>query len=125
MKSALFSKKKCPFKVKHTPFLLRKRAFSSIFKSLNANCLPLTGHSKIEKAQSGQRGTFRLYALMGHLSCHICALMATTEPGNCPRASFLIAPEGAQSRAVEALLFFWKRAFFSIFKSLNANLGAQ
>ena len=40
------------FKVKHTPVLLRKRAFSSIFKSLNANCLPLTGHSKISQAQT-------------------------------------------------------------------------
>ena len=34
--SALFSiSKMCPCKVKHTPFLLRKRAFPSLFISLN------------------------------------------------------------------------------------------
>ena len=40
LKVPFFLSKKCPFKVKHTPFLLRKRAFSSIFKSLNANVCP-------------------------------------------------------------------------------------
>ena len=48
--------------------------------------------------QSGQRGTFML--LMGHLALHIRDLIATAEPENCPRETFLIAPEGAQSKTV-------------------------
>ena len=49
----------------------------------------------IEKAQSWQRG-MHLYALMGHLALYIYrALLATTEPGNCPCES-CFAPDGAQ-----------------------------
>ena len=91
-KVPFFLSEKCPFKVNHAPFLLRKRAFSSIFKSINANFCPWRACTVIiEKAQSGQRGT---YALMGHLSGHIWALIATAEPGNCPREPFSLPLKG-------------------------------
>ena len=51
----------------------------------------LTGHI-IEKAQSGQRGIF--YVLMEYLAFHIRALIATAEPGNCPRESFSLPLTG-------------------------------
>ena len=35
-----------------------------------------------------------LYALMGHLAFHIRALIATAEPGNCPRESFSLPLKG-------------------------------
>ena len=73
-----FLSKKCPFKVKHAPFLLTKRAFSSIFKSLNANFL--RGTCYYREGTKWEKG--HLYALMGHLSCHIWALIATADPGN-------------------------------------------
>ena len=41
--------------------LLRKRAFSSIFKSLNANFCPLRGTVIIEKAQGGKGAPFCLH----------------------------------------------------------------
>ena len=55
-KVPFFLSKKCPFKVNHAPVLLRKSAFSSIFKSLNAIFFPWRACTVIiEKAQSGQR----------------------------------------------------------------------
>ena len=45
-KCPFFLSKKCPFKVIHAPFLLRKRAFSSMFKSLNAIYAP-NGHAQL------------------------------------------------------------------------------
>ena len=95
-KVPLFLSKKCPFKVNHAPFLLRKRAFSSIFKSLNANFCPWRGTVIIEKAQSGQRGT------LWYLYCHILGPYGDGGTGKLSLWTFLIAPEGAQSRAVEA-----------------------
>ena len=35
-----------------------------------------------------------IYALMGHLAFHIRALIATAEPGNCPRESFSLPLTG-------------------------------
>ena len=53
----------------------------------------------IEKAQSGKG---QLYALMGHLAFHFRALIATAEPGNCPREPFSFPLKEKQSRAVES-----------------------
>ena len=122
-KCPFFLGKKCLFKVivKHTPFLLRKMAFSSIFKSLNANFCPWRGtHSYYREGTRWAKG--HLYASMGHLSCYIWALMAKTEPGNCPREPFsLPLHEGAQSRAVKAHFFVEEKGIFLNFKSLNAH----
>ena len=108
-----FLSKKCPFKVKHTVTLfVEERAFSSILKSLNANCLPLTGHSKIEKAQSGQRAPLCLNGafILSHLRPYNYGDDGT---GKLSREPFLIAPEGAkQSRAVEALFFLKEKGIF-------------
>ena len=51
--------------------------------------------------------------------------MAMAEPGNCPREPFLIAPEGAQSRAVHGSTFFVveEKGIFLNFKSLNAKFS--
>ena len=70
---------KMPFESKICTFLLRKRAFSSIFKSLNANFCPWRGSHYYREGTKWAKG--HLHALMGHLSCHIWALIATTEPG--------------------------------------------
>ena len=70
-KVPFFLSKKCPFKVKHAPF-------SSIFKSLKCKILPLTGRN-YRKGTKWAKG--HLYTLMGHISCHIWALIiATAEP---------------------------------------------
>ena len=91
--SALFLSKQCPFKVNHAPFLLRERKFSSTFKSLNANVFALTGHSYYREGTKWAKG--HLYALMGHLSGHIWALIATAEPNNyCPREPFSLPLKG-------------------------------
>ena len=90
--SALFLSEKCPFKVKHAPFFMRKRTFPLIFKSLNAIFLPLTGHILYREGSKWTKGHF--YALMGHLAFHIRALIATAEPGNCPREPFPLPLKG-------------------------------
>ena len=54
--NALFLSKTCFFRVKHAPFLLSKRKFSSIYKSINAPFFggggPWRGTVIIEKAQN-------------------------------------------------------------------------
>ena len=43
-----------------------------------------------------------LYALIGHLSCHIWALIATAELGNCPREPFSLPLKGhSQGRWIQ------------------------
>ena len=46
---------------------------------------PTTGHSYNREGTKLAKG--HLYALMRHLALHYRALIATTEPGNCPRES--------------------------------------
>ena len=95
--------------------MLRKRAFSSIFKSLNANFLPLTGHSKRHKVGKGAPLCLNGAFILSHLGPY-----GDGGTGKLSPWTFLIAPEGAQSRAVEAL-FFKEKGIFLNFKSLNAN----
>ena len=52
----------------------------------------LTGHSYYREGTKWAKGHF--YALMGHLSCHIWAFIATAEPGNCPREAFSLPLKG-------------------------------
>ena len=57
------------------------------------------GHSYYKEGTNWEKG--HLYALMGHLSRHIWALIVTAEPWNCPCEPVSL-PDGAQSRAVES-----------------------
>ena len=87
-------------------------------KGIFLNFKSLTGHSKTETAQSGQRGTFMPNGV-GHLSCHIWALMASAEPGNiyCPRQPFSLPLKGhMQSRAVEEHFVVEEKGIFLNFK---------
>ena len=79
-KKIYLTPKSALFKVKSAPFLSKD--------SLNALFAP----DGAEKAQSGQG--VNLYALMRHLAFHIRALIATAEPGNCPRESFSLPLKG-------------------------------
>ena len=72
-----------------------------------------TSHSETKWAKG------HLYALMGHLSCYIWALMATTEPGNCPRDPFSLPLKGhSQGWCMEAHFFDEEKGIFLNFKSL-------
>ena len=55
------------------------------------------GAQPIQRAQSGQMGIF-MHALMGHLAFHVRTLIADGGTGKLSPWTFVIAPEGAQSR---------------------------
>ena len=53
------------------------------------------GHSYYREGTKWAKALGHLYALMGHLSCHkFWALIATAEPGNCPREPFSLPLKG-------------------------------